>query len=361
MYFNKKLYFCELRCDNIIRLVYMDMERNSSVELYRIIATFAVLVFHFNGWLVGGMPKYFDFENISAFRVSQAIIESFSCICVNMFLVISGYFGIKLKWQSVLRICLLLFSIHIPFYLIDCFYFNTPFLLKEFLRKFLVISNGGYFIQCYLMLMLFSPIINTFIEKYNKRKGALFVILIVIVEFWFDCITHSYFVGFINGYSVLHFTVVYMVARYVYIYRIELMKYKKGFWVRVYFICSILIFVLYVTHVNYVWQYSNPIIIISAICSFMPFVYKSFVNKWVNWVAKSTLSVYIIHVTVPFYNQLVKYDTYILDNYQYPVYLVFAIGGVLCVFVLSILYDKVRSLLTDPIYNYILSFVKNRE
>ena len=35
------------------------MERNSSIEIYRIIATFAVLIFHFNGWLVGGMPKHF--------------------------------------------------------------------------------------------------------------------------------------------------------------------------------------------------------------------------------------------------------------------------------------------------------------
>lgn len=336
------------------------MERNSSVEVYRIIATFAVLVFHFNGWLVGGMPKYFDVDNISAFRMSQAIIESCSCICVNMFLVISGYFGIRLKWQSVLKICLLLLSIHIPFYLIDCLFFNNHFTLKEFIRKFLVLSNGGYFIQCYLMLMLFSPVINSFIEKHDRKNGALFVSFLLIIEFWFDCITHTYFMGFRNGYSALHFIVVYMVARYVYLYRTELMKYKKGFWVGLYFICSIIILILYVTHVNYVWQYSNPIIIISAICSFMPFIYKSFVNKWVNWVAKSTFSVYIIHVTVPFYNQLVKYDTYIIEHYQYPVYLVLAMGGVLCVFVLSILYDKVRSLFTDPIYNCILSFVKNR-
>ena len=99
------------------------MERNSSVELYRIIATFAVLIFHFNGWLVGGMPKYFDIDNLSTFRVTQAVIESCSCICVNMFLVISGYFGLHLKFQSVLRICLLLLSVHVPFYIADCLFF----------------------------------------------------------------------------------------------------------------------------------------------------------------------------------------------------------------------------------------------
>ena len=336
------------------------MERNSSIEVYRIIATFAVLVFHFNGWLVGGMPKYFDVDNITAFRVSQAIIESCSCICVNMFLVISGYFGIRLKWVSVLKICLLLLSIHIPFYLIDCLFFNNLFTLKEFIRRFLVFSNGGYFIQCYLMLMLFSPIINSFIEKYDRRKGFFFVIILVLFEFWFDCITHTEYLGFRCGYSVQHFVIVYMLARYIYSYRDELMKYKRLFWIGGYFLCTFIILLMYVCGVNYVWQYSNPVIIMSAVCSFVPFLCRNYINKRINWVAKSTLAVYIIHVTVPVYNLVVNYDTYILEYYQYPIYLVLAMVGIVGVFVFCIIYDKVRSLFTDPIYNCIIS-IGNRK
>lgn len=33
-------------------------ERNSSIELYRIIATFTVLIVHFNGWFVDGMRGF---------------------------------------------------------------------------------------------------------------------------------------------------------------------------------------------------------------------------------------------------------------------------------------------------------------
>lgn len=337
------------------------MERNSSVEIYRIIATFSVLVFHFNGWLVGGIPKYFDVDNFSAFRVSQAIIESCSCICVNMFIVISGYFGIRLKLQSLLRIFLLLLSIHVPFYLFDCLFFNTPFLFKEFIRKFLAISNGGYFIQCYFMLMLFSPVLNSFLEKYDRKRGALFVSFLVIIEFWFDCITHTYFMGFRNGYSVLHFIVVYMIARYVYLYRTDLMRLTSKFWIGAYLVCTIIILIMYVYGVNYVWQYSNPVIVISAVCSFMPFLYKSYVCRWVNWVAKSTLAVYIIHVTVPVYDIVVRYDTYILRHYQYPIYLLLAMAGVLIIFVLSILYDKVMSFFSDPIINGVTKYVNNRQ
>ena len=43
-------------------------QRNSSVELYRIIATLTVLIVHFNGWFVGGMPEKFDWGNLTLFR-----------------------------------------------------------------------------------------------------------------------------------------------------------------------------------------------------------------------------------------------------------------------------------------------------
>jgi surface polysaccharide O-acyltransferase-like enzyme len=86
-------------------------KRNSSVELYRIVATITVLVVHYNGWFVGGMPDRLDLSQLSAFRIGQAVIESASCICVNMFLIISGYFGIRFKGSSLLKICLLLYLV----------------------------------------------------------------------------------------------------------------------------------------------------------------------------------------------------------------------------------------------------------
>ena len=333
------------------------MVRNSSIETYRILATFAVLAFHFNGWLVGGMPKHFDIDHISVFRVSQAVIESFTCICVNMFLIISGFFGIKMKWQSILRICLLLASIHIPFYLVDCYFFSEQFEIKTFLRKFLVISNGGYFIQCYLMLMFLSPVLNSYIEKYGK-SGVHWCVLFLVVEFWFDCITHADNLGFNHGFSVIHFVLIYMIARYLNLYQDILLQYRRMCWVIGYMFCSVLIFILYIFGVNYIWQYSNPVIVLSAICSFMPFLYRNYVNKWINWIAQSTLSVYVIHVNVPVYDVVGRFDKFILTHYDYSTYLFFSFCGIIFVFVLSILYDKIRLMFTTPIYNCVIKVVE---
>ena len=114
---------------------------------------------------------------------------------------------------------------------------------------------------------------------------------------------------------------------------------------------------LYILGVNYIWQYSNPVIVLSAICSFMPFLYRSYFNKRINWIAKSTLSVYIIHVTAPVYYVVVEFDKYLLSNYNYSTYLILALCCITIIFVLSILYDKTRLLFTDRIYNLVVNAI----
>lgn len=106
--------------------------RNSSVELYRIIATFLVLIVHFNGWFVD-MPS--TFAGFSVFNISQDIIESVSCICVNCFLVITGWYGLRFKWKHVWTIWSILVWIYVPFYWVYSYFYND-FSIKLLLFNF---------------------------------------------------------------------------------------------------------------------------------------------------------------------------------------------------------------------------------
>ena len=76
-------------------------ERNSSIELFRILATFLVLIVHWNGWFVGGIDENASWDNFSAQMGGQILIRGFSVCCVNCFLLLSGYFSIKLKWKTI--------------------------------------------------------------------------------------------------------------------------------------------------------------------------------------------------------------------------------------------------------------------
>lgn len=327
------------------------IQRDSSIELYRIIATFAVLITHFNGFFVGG-TRAFDIHHITDFSVCQMILEAASCICVNMFVIISGYFGIRLRLISIVNLLVKLLLIFVPFYLAWALY-TSNFNPVSLLFQFLVVSRAGWFIQSYIMLMFLSPCLNSFVEKYG-RNILLWCVTFVLIEFWFDSImTETLGVGIsfhINrGYSFIHFVLMYMLARCIFLYRDELLKVKRWKWTLGYICCTFFLCFLFMMGCKFSWSYSNPIVVVSSICTFIPFLYKSYYNYTINWIAKSTLAVYIIHSDTKLVHLLMKIDNDLLAQYDYFVYLPLCLGVILAVFFFCIIYDKVCELFIKPV------------
>lgn len=334
--------------------------RNSSVELFRILATFLVLIVHCNGWLVGGMPDKFNFEDVSLFRVGQLIIQSLTACCVNCFLVITGWYGVKFKLKTIWNINWLLICVYVPFYILN-YIFTQHFSIYGLLGGFAGILRESYFIQCYLMLMFLSPILNCFIEKYG-RSILPYVLCFWGIEIVAEIIGNKS-LGIDSGYSVIHFVLMYLLARTASLYKDELLKITRKSWIIGYFICSLTICIMYILGIKWVWNYSNPIVMMSAFCLFMPFLYKIYFNKIINWIAGSTLAVYIMHTVRPFLTIIQKTDNYILCNYPYSLYLLSMGSIILIVFITCILCDKIRlqlfSTLSENLYNSIVNLYNN--
>ena len=315
-------------------------QRNSSIELYRIIATFAVLIVHFNGWFLGDWPlPDYDVNNPTLFRTGQMIISAAVIICVNMFVIISGYFGIKLKLSSVVKLYVYLALIYVPLYLVR-FVSTHEFILVDFLEKWLVISHAGYFIQCYFMLMILSPVLNAFIDKFG-RDSLKWVLLFWGLEFWFGCIMDVEELGYNRGYSVIHFVLMYMIARCIRFYEDDIKKIKRWVWMLGYLLSTIVIIICFIVGIKWCWDYSNPIVVFSSVCSFLPFLYKTYYNKVINWIASGTLAVYIIHVTNRIQTILETVDRNLLETKSYPMYLIMISGVILITFIVSALYGIV--------------------
>ena len=140
---------------------------------------------------------------------------------------------------------------------------------------------------------------------------------------------------------------------------VEVKRYK---WLIGYFACAGIVCLLHLAGFSHTWDYSNPIVVIESFCLFFVFLYKPFHNKVVNWIASSTLAVYIIHTTNPAHAALVELDSWLLESLPYLPYLVSYLGVCVIVFVVSILYDKVRLRLTlsitDKLYNKIAGIFK---
>ena len=98
--------------------------RNSSFELLRLIAMFSIVIYHHflflkalgheESWILGGYT-----------------ILHFG---VPVFLLISGYFGIKLKLSKIVYLYLYCFVWRFLTYLIGCFYFKTATIRGDCLK-----------------------------------------------------------------------------------------------------------------------------------------------------------------------------------------------------------------------------------
>lgn len=121
--------------------------------------------------MAGGLIEWSDTNISIVHKVSQLIIQSLSVGCVNCFLIISGWYGLKLKFDSFWKIWVLLFSIYVPFYLMTCIFGGTDFSVLTFIKKIIAFHCESYFVQNYLMLIFISPVLNSFIEK---QRGKAF-------------------------------------------------------------------------------------------------------------------------------------------------------------------------------------------
>lgn len=192
-------------------------KRNSSVELFRILATLMVVIVHYNGWLAGGMPDHFDLSGASFCTVSQAVIEGFTAVCVNCFLVITGFYGVKLKPKTFWNMWILLVSIYVPCEIVMQIH-EGAFSPRPLIDDLIAFTRESYYVQDYLMLVFLSPVLNTFIDKYGK-KILPYALVFWGIEIVFDWLRHNQSLGFAQGYSLIHFILMYILGRTAFLYK----------------------------------------------------------------------------------------------------------------------------------------------
>jgi hypothetical protein len=334
----------------------MKGQRNSSVELFRILATFLVLIVHLNGWMAGGLVDWNDSNISTLHKISQLIIQSLSVVCVNCFLIISGWYGLKLKFASVWKMWILLLSIYVPFYLFDCFLGGAAFSPVTLVKKILAFPCESYFVQNYLILLFISPVLNAFIVK-DESHLTIFALALFTIEVVMESVFQNKCLYIENGYSLFHFVTMYMLARAASIHKEKIMKVRKLWWVIGYFLCAALLCLLYFTPYKHTWAYSNPVIILESFMLFFPFLYRTFYNKFINRVAGGAFAVYIIQVPDPVCGKLFALDQYALSNFTYSTYLFLMLLFCVIFYIFCMIYNAImQSILipfTKPLGNYI--------
>lgn len=312
--------------------------------------------------MAGGLVEWNNGDIPVVHKVSQLIIQSLCVVCVNCFLVISGWFGLKLKFASVWKMWVLLVSIYVPFYLVNCIFGKIDFSIIYFAKIILAFPCESYFVQNYIMLMFISPVLNTFIEA-KKEKLTLFALSLFSIEVIMESVFQNKSLYIEEGYSLFHFVTMYMLARTANMHKDRILKVKKQWWIIGYFICASLVCLLHFTPYKHTWAYSNPLVVAESFMLFFPFLYHTFHNRFINWVAGGTLAVYIIQVTSPVSGLLFKYDQYAVENLPYtfylPLMLLFSFAFFACSLIYNEIMQRIVRVLTNPLGQY-LSYKINK-
>lgn len=144
------------------------------MELLRIIAMFLVLVVHADFFSLGA-PTQIDVQQAPLSSFSKFFFESLSIVCVNVFILISGWFGINPKIKSISS-----FLFQCFFYLWGIYAFSllmgyVSFSLRGIAECFFLLK-WDWFIKAYLVLYIVSPILNAFVEHSTKKQFSIILV-----------------------------------------------------------------------------------------------------------------------------------------------------------------------------------------
>lgn len=274
-----------------------NIPRQSNFELLRILAMLMVLSLHAN-FLSIGTPQKMEFLSDGPNAWARTIFESFSIVAVNVFVLISGWFGIRTTIKGVAK------------YLFQCLYFSMGiwfvFLLighadvfPSCLYSFFFCYSEYWFVQSYLLLYLLAPVLNQFIKTSSKRIAGFVIgsFLIFQIIYGFTCWDPT----LNRGYSTISFLWLYLLARFMNRYNL-LEKAKRLNWFEILTCCiilnSVLSYIVSVYEIDLisVFAYNSPIIILQSISFLVIFSKIQFgVNRLINWISISCFAVYLGH------------------------------------------------------------------
>lgn len=332
-------------------------ERDSNIELLRIVAALFIIAVHCNGLFLnplwGGVNNWFSDGYVIG--VSRIVVQNITVLGVDLFVLISGFYGIRPKLKSVINLFTCLVFFYMGCYIYNCFKGYDVWSVHGIYENLLAFSHKNWFINCYLFLMLLSPIINAFVDSVNTCKLGVYTLVYCLSTLYFGSIMSNVFWAYNGGYSITVMVGVYLAGRYLgrITDSIDGIKYWH----------IILTFIGLITSMTFIralaaneeaWlHYGSPITMAAAVTFFMLFYrMPKFHSKFINWIGASCLAPFILHTCDPMYSWISRKDISFFTYDCYPLYFLKMLLVIGSVFVLAILLDKIRIFIFSPLIKW---------
>lgn len=198
----------------------MTHSRNYRIDLLRTISMLLIVVQHYVVWGVKCSPHAL-FNTSTVFGggnyLLMEVLYLTSCIGVNCFVMISGYYLIDkfcFRWKSLMNLWMTTLFYSVILYLVSAFLTGGGINLKELVFSFFPIWSRQYwFISTYMAVMLLAPFFAILVNNLSKKSYQVMLIIWFVLSFMVP-----YGSQFAGGQSVMWMFFVFLIAGYIRLY-----------------------------------------------------------------------------------------------------------------------------------------------
>lgn len=301
----------------------MKKERESGIELYKVIAIFLIVLSHVIQTLTE--PNYVlgigegTFINIAtATRDLDVLLLALFRICGalgnNMFFICSAWFLVNSKKMSLKKVIHMILDV----WIINMIVFwglhaiGIQFQVSDTVRTFFPTTfANNWYITCYLLFYLIYPFLNRMLEQLNISEHFALTSFLFMIYFIIPVLPLEEINLFFANELVI-FLATYVIVSFIKIYKnewTENLKLNKGI-----LFVSIVSYVALILSVDYLglrtnyffnrlvrWNMNNSLFMfLIAFSSFNMMKKKKFINRTINYFSSLSLLVYIFHENLAF-------------------------------------------------------------
>lgn len=301
----------------------MKKERESSIELYKVIAIFLIVLSHVIQTLTE--PNYVlgigegTFINIATATTDlNVLLLALFRICGalgnNMFFICSAWFLVNSKKMSLKKVIHMILDV----WIINMIVFwglhaiGIQFQVSDTVRTFFPTTfANNWYITCYLLFYLIYPFLNRMLEQLNISEHFALTSFLFMIYFIIPVLPLEEINLFFANELVI-FLATYVIVSFIKIYKnewTENLKLNKGI-----LFVSIVSYVVLILSVDYLglrtnyflnrlvrWNMNNSLFMfLIAFSSFNMMKKKKFINRTINYFSSLSLLVYIFHENLAF-------------------------------------------------------------
>ena len=319
------------------------------MELLRLLAMLGILVVHSDFFALGAPTQEECARNpyLSCWRIG---IESISVISVNLFVLLSGWYGIRPKKMRLLEFLFQILFFNVLFFIVFSFIIPDRTFTRDGIGSLFMLDKRFWFVKAYLLLYILSPVLNDFCQN-AKQRQYLFILtgffLFQMVYGWlFPSVS-----WFKMGYSTISFIGIYLLAAYLRRYYTGGGNNEKALLLFVYIAFIIVNTALIFCSVYYfngaynqrLIAYNSPLVMTASVAVFLLFTKVSFKSIWVNYVAVSSFAAFLFHGNHFFVDEVyVAYIKKIFDGDTFAIISLKTLFIILIIFTVAICVDKIR-------------------